>query len=460
MKSLPHLISLPEAHRLTGVSIPVLRKACHEGKLLRYQPSPGGTTYLEVKGVDVWLQGRINQRTSPSIKNCFPSTKMVKPDHSNNGGDEMAIRKKTRYQGVFKVKTKAGEWRMVLRLRGKDTWLDPGTTLKEAVNVRNDMIRESSGTRRQVSPIKFKGMVDKYAKWCHVQKKKSTARDEATTLEREFIKFAGWGEIELSLIDRARIDSWIVQRRGQVKGRTINKALSNLSKMLKKAREWNYLDTLPFDKVPKVGEGDSETRDALPWSDVVRVIEECKNFRGTRDDKGYFTGGNPRSEQTYLFVLIIAYTGARRGEALALEWEDVDLTERTITLRSRHTKDSEDRVIPFGDDLADELGRYHRGSGPVFKVKSFNRSVRSAFVRAGVYKEGRGVHTLRHSFGTLLGRRGRSIRVIQELLGHASVEVTKRYVHVDEDQLRAAVSDLSFKRPDQVVVKGKFGKDF
>jgi site-specific recombinase XerD len=55
-------------------------------------------------------------------------------------------------------------------------------------------------------------------------------------------------------------------------------------------------------------------------------------------------------------------------------------------------------------------------------------------------RPGMGPHTLRHTFATLAARDGTGMRVLQELLGHADLSTTQRYVHVASEQLTAALT--------------------
>jgi integrase/recombinase XerD len=142
-------------------------------------------------------------------------------------------------------------------------------------------------------------------------------------------------------------------------------------------------------------------------------------------------------------------TGARISEAVSLDVDDVDLGGAAVRLRG---KGSRERVVPVGryarDAVADYLSRGRpvlvgARSGPaVFLSRLGNRMsrqsawavLRSAADAAGVC--GVSPHVLRHSFATHLLDGGADVRVVQELLGHASVTTTQIYTLVTADRLR------------------------
>ncbi|CAO5166979.1 Tyrosine recombinase XerD [Frankia sp. AiPs1] len=142
-------------------------------------------------------------------------------------------------------------------------------------------------------------------------------------------------------------------------------------------------------------------------------------------------------------------TGARISEAVGLDLEGLDLDGASVRL---HGKGGRDRVVPLGRCAVLALGDYLRAGRPhlcgarsgsaVFLSRRGNRlsrqsawtELRLAAAAAGV--EGVSPHVLRHSFATHLLDGGADVRVVQELLGHASVSTTQIYTLVTVDRLR------------------------
>jgi integrase/recombinase XerC len=118
-------------------------------------------------------------------------------------------------------------------------------------------------------------------------------------------------------------------------------------------------------------------------------------------------------------------------------------------------KGGREREVPVGEIAADALRDYLRearsrmgpeGAAPALffnrrRKRLSSRDVRSIVKRyLGDLPAGRRVspHTLRHSFATHLMEGGADIRVVQELLGHASLTTTQRYTHVSRGRLFSA----------------------
>jgi integrase/recombinase XerD len=153
------------------------------------------------------------------------------------------------------------------------------------------------------------------------------------------------------------------------------------------------------------------------------------------------------------FLHVLYATGARVSEALGLD-ETSLLTEHAF-LRVRGKGDKE-RLVPLSARAAELLDRYRRvvrptllarrargaptalflsrTGKPLERVRAY-QIVREAAVRAGV-TVACSPHTLRHSFATHLVAGGADLRVVQELLGHASLATTQIYTHVDPERLR------------------------
>lgn len=161
-------------------------------------------------------------------------------------------------------------------------------------------------------------------------------------------------------------------------------------------------------------------------------------------------GDTPRGLRDRALLELLYGTGARISEAVGLAVDDVDLAEAVVRL---HGKGGKDRVVPLGRYAREALEAYlvrarsalkPRGQGvPALFLnarggrlsrQSAWSTLRSAAGRAGLKDVS--PHTLRHSFATHLLDGGADVRVVQELLGHASVTTTQVYTLVTVDKLR------------------------
>jgi integrase/recombinase XerD len=144
-------------------------------------------------------------------------------------------------------------------------------------------------------------------------------------------------------------------------------------------------------------------------------------------------------------------TGARISEAVGLDVDDLDTVDRTVLLRGKGGKE---RIVPVGSyaraaidayltRARPELSRRGRATPRLFlgaRGAPLSRQSAWLVIQDAAGRAGLTVHvsphTLRHSFATHLLQGGADVRVVQELLGHASVATTQIYTHVSVDALR------------------------
>jgi integrase len=152
-------------------------------------------------------------------------------------------------------------------------------------------------------------------------------------------------------------------------------------------------------------------------------------------------------------ITVALLTGMRLGELLGLRWIDVDLSAGRIVVRQSYVdgvfglpKSGKPREIPLGEDAIAALAAHRHDRGPLVfcdakgNVLTHGKTARPlirAFRAAGLRPIG--WHTLRHTFASHLAMRGVTMRVIQELMGHASIVTTQRYAHLAPHVARDAV---------------------
>ncbi|MFP5335420.1 MAG: site-specific tyrosine recombinase XerD [Actinomycetes bacterium] len=164
-------------------------------------------------------------------------------------------------------------------------------------------------------------------------------------------------------------------------------------------------------------------------------------------------GDTPASLRDRALLEVLYGSGARISEAVGLDVDDVLTTDGPPTLRLTG-KGSKQRLVPLGSYAVEALQAYlvrgrpvlaagGRGTPAVFLNARGGRLSRQsawAVLRHAAERAGLGStvspHTLRHSFATHLLEGGADVRVVQELLGHASVTTTQVYTLVTADTLR------------------------
>ncbi len=153
------------------------------------------------------------------------------------------------------------------------------------------------------------------------------------------------------------------------------------------------------------------------------------------------------SQRERLFLALLYFCGLRRSEAQGLLLERVDLPQRLIRVRGKGNKEREAEIPP---DCAAILEAYLTSADaptqltarlvPVSKSQVYGLYRR---LRAAVGIAALKPHALRHSFATHLLENGVDIRVVGDMLGHASFATTQRYTGVSRQLRRRAAQTLT-----------------
>jgi integrase len=149
------------------------------------------------------------------------------------------------------------------------------------------------------------------------------------------------------------------------------------------------------------------------------------------------------------FLILAVNTGMRHQELLKLHWDEVDLEAGLIDLPEDKSKNQEARTIPLTREALDTLrstpeeGR----TGWVFPgriegkpMNNLGKGWRTIRTRAKVKVR---IHDLRHTFASWLAQRGVSEKAAQDLMGHKTSSMTKRYTHLSVDALKSAIATLN-----------------
>jgi integrase/recombinase XerD len=164
---------------------------------------------------------------------------------------------------------------------------------------------------------------------------------------------------------------------------------------------------------------------------------------------------SPGSLRDRALLELLYASGLRVSEALGLDRDDLSIDGAFVRVVG---KGDRERLVPVGDVALEHLGRYVEGprigwlaishvepvdGGPLFLTERGRRLGRQqawALVKRVASDAGLtdrvSPHTLRHSFATHLLEGGADLRVVQELLGHASISTTQLYTHVTGERIR------------------------
>lgn len=141
----------------------------------------------------------------------------------------------------------------------------------------------------------------------------------------------------------------------------------------------------------------------------------------------------------YALILFLYATGLRISECLSIEHTDFEAQ----WLRVRHAKGDKERIVPIAQEAIKAMKLYEREC-PFESTKLWLNYTGKKLSRISAYKITQkylnvSPHVLRHSYATALIIGGADLRVVQELLGHASLLTTQVYTHIQKQNLKETV---------------------
>jgi integrase len=218
-----------------------------------------------------------------------------------------------------------------------------------------------------------------------------------------------------------------------------------------------------FEKIKKVAIEKNNDEEEESVDTVVYIGKEARErFKAACIAK--YSNENPRFKygDHYIFIM---YTGLRMGEMLALTWNNIDFEKKTVHIDSavylvkdrnpKYTKNNKPRTVPLGNVAYEAIQRIykdrgeskyvaHNKEGNLVLPSVFSSILERVFDLADIsIQKGTNVHALRHTFASMCFDAGMNVRVISELLGHSSVQITMDiYIHLITDKNLESIPEL------------------
>lgn len=230
--------------------------------------------------------------------------------------------------------------------------------------------------------------------------------------------------LPLSALSDDRVSQYISKRRAAVSNSSVNRELTLLRSVLRMAaNKWKWEVSMPDWSVHRLIEPDPIDR-YLKRSEYERLMAELADHLKPMVD----------------FSLL---TGVRLSNCTGLDWSQIDMHGRQMNFRVKSKKEGgKVHSLPITDPLLVLLANQGpKDEGPVFTfrgrpIKSPKKGFRRACERAGI--KNLRWHDLRHTMATWAIQSGVPLDAVQDVLGHASIETTRRYAHrQDEAKLKA-----------------------
>jgi integrase len=289
------------------------------------------------------------------------------------------------------------------------------------VKIARDNLGFGELNRKEVCLSEF---IEEYLNYSKAEKSRSTYLLDKRALA-EFMDFVG--DIHLSKVTHKQGEDFKLFRLEKVKPVSVNIFVRQIKAAFETAVRWEYLKENPLKKVKQYKVADDDLPKFLTKPEVNALLDAIP--------AGHFK----------LFILFCLYTGCRRGEALNLRWEDVDM--ETGMLKFRLTKTGKSRVVPLNDVLMNEFKNLHKNGDRVFPFHAnfvthkFKKYLRASGIPS---RESLHLHSLRHTFASHMIMAGVDLMTVSKLLGHATVRTTELYAHLVPDHIKASIARLAY----------------
>jgi integrase len=219
------------------------------------------------------------------------------------------------------------------------------------------------------------------------------------------------------------------KREAEISFRSVNIEIAAISHFFNYCIKKGYIDKNPCAGIKKLNE--LSRLKTLSDEDIEKLINGATN-KLTKD-----------------LISFLIYTGCRKGEALNLKWDDVDLKNGVIAIKA--TKTRYDRRIPISAPLEAVLTGIERNQDCPYvfnrngvKLTDFKRSFHTACRNAGL--KDLHIHDLRHVFASALTMNDVSLYKTGILLGHRTPNMTQRYAHLKPSELKKEIEKAFGKK--------------
>lgn len=250
---------------------------------------------------------------------------------------------------------------------------------------------------------------------------------------------------DASSLDRETIEKLKLRKQKELSPKTVNNILTLLSSILNHAVSIGKLQSAP--PIHKIAGIDNARERYFNHDEIALILERVKS-----------------DNYLYLFVLLSLSTGGRLETLRAIMAKDVNLKARTINLVDYKAKSSGKGKVSYtgyiSNQLYDTLSNAIAGKSPndyIFqhdngmrvgmdyiqgKLQSIFNELFNQGLDTGDSKNRAVVHTLRHTFASLLAIAGTPIYTIQRLMNHSDISMTLRYAKLSPDNGKDAVNNI------------------
>jgi len=326
---------------------------------------------------------------------------------------------------TFYVTFKIGNKKQQVKVGSKSN----GWTEKKAFDQRAKLIDESKfGIGVNGDYITIGDLAEKYFKYAKLHNRSWLKTEQKYNRHLSYLD----NKIAMSLTDDDVLDLQRVLKSKDYKDRYNNDIVTILITIINYGVRKGIIKYSPLKDVQKIKIDNSDIR-------FLTVEEVQKLFAATKDNELFRN-----------FVMIAINTGARAESILQLKKKDVYFNEMIIKLRNIKTNKSYMSPINrmFYEHFIDADDGYLVGGSKSYKYETFYPSFSkflNKFFNQGIPTKADGrvkMHTLRHSFATILSVNNINSLQLKDLLNHGDIKMTERYTHLNVESNRGAIDGL------------------
>jgi integrase/recombinase XerD len=285
-------------------------------------------------------------------------------------------------------------------------------------------------------------LLGEYLQWLTVEKGRSRATIEAYQRDiRAFIDW--WGERSLDTVTSADLEDYLNTLRDARAASSVARALSSLRGWWGFLLEEGHAALDPCAYVTPARRGRSLPK-PLPEETLIRLLDTMPR-------------ATPVDRRDRALLELLYGTGARVSEVVGLEIQDLDFDEEVIRVTGKGAKQ---RLVPMGRALIAALREYlgaggrsefphprahahvfvNTRGGPLSR-QGIDLIIDARALAANIDRSRISAHVFRHSCATHMLAHGADIRIVQELLGHASIATTQAYTAVSIASMQNAYTN-------------------
>ena len=320
-------------------------------------------------------------------------------------------------------------------IEGRKKRISTGESRKSEALIFVSNFQESKEKQQQCNYISLSEFIQRYKDYLSA----NFSKKYLATISIHLRRFSeNIGDKPISDIRMNEVELFLTGIAGESKVKS-KKYYVSLNSLFNKAVQWDYILINPVSKIipPKIPKNNPLFIDE---TELKLIIEKETN----QDLKDIY--------------LVLFHTGMRLGELINLKWNQVSFNERIIRLTNSEdftTKGKRERTIPINDNLVkifterypkvidiNQLNYVFNKNGFKYSGDYISKAFKKIVNNCDIINHDIHLHSLRHSFATYLVKKGVSLFIIKELLGHQDYKTTLIYSHLTTDNLRDAVKVL------------------